>query len=354
LNGPQCLEHFGGLWRKLHRSALQCRAVEWARLTGTPDVGGLTPPGEPNRLRDEDYAKSLESLIRGLAALIEADAQRATAEEVPGLYVGYLRVLAPLVLRTADDKLEAACLAALQKLAAKSLPFAKEVQVYHEATDELLRWRARAAAAEAAGKSEKVAVAADLLARATVSRTDYQGLIGPQETKLTKARFNAPGPGILAGASKQVVDQPVRVRSIAGLAGGKAGVSRYEDRHYAIVTLAPLAEPAMALKQDLLVMEQLPALSLRATVAVESAAQGDLLAVGGRVASMWLEGVIPRFATLPESALPMVPLGPLPGEVNAAGMATQLLVRLNVTSQWMQHRYFFVDLAQAARPAAAQ
>jgi hypothetical protein len=352
LHGPQCLEHFGGQWKTNHLSAIRLRAVEWARLTQVPEVAGMYMPSEPKRIRDEDYAPFCDEVVRNLAGLIEADAQRAAPEEVPALYGAYLRILAPLVARAAGTKLEDAARGGLLKLAAKSPSFAQEVQAYHDATDELLRWRERAAAAEARAKSAGATGTADMLFQATSCREGYRGLVQPQDAKrLAAAQLIGSCPEILTGAAKQVVDHIVLVRNVAGLSNGKAGVSHYGDRHYAIIDLPALADQTAALKRELLVTEQLPALSLRATVAIHSAAQGDLVSAGGRVKSMMLEGVIPWFATLRESALPMVPLGPLPSEVGDTAMLRSLLVRLSVTPAWVQHRYFFAALESSAPPA---
>ena len=98
LAGPQCLEHFGGVWRQLHLSALHCRAMDWARITSIPDVTNLAQiDPQQVRMTDDVMSQFYEDVAKALATLIEADAQRATPADVPSLYQQYLQVLAPLI-----------------------------------------------------------------------------------------------------------------------------------------------------------------------------------------------------------------------------------------------------------------
>ena len=146
LGGPQCLEHFGGVWKQLHLAALRCRAMDWARITSIPDVTSLAQiDPQQVRMTDDIVSQFYGDVVKALATLIEADAQRVAPADVPSLYQQYLQVLAPLVAGTPDDKLQQAVQPALEKLAGKSAAFAEEVKSYQTATHELLRWRERLA-----------------------------------------------------------------------------------------------------------------------------------------------------------------------------------------------------------------
>ena len=143
LAGPQCLEHFGGVWRQLYLSALRCRAMDWPGSPTFPITYLEQIDPQQVRMTDDVILKFYEDVVKALSALIEADAERANPAEVPSLFQQYLQVLAALVADTPDYKLQQAVQPALEKLAAKSPAFAEEVNSYQTATHELLRWRER-------------------------------------------------------------------------------------------------------------------------------------------------------------------------------------------------------------------
>jgi hypothetical protein len=143
------------------------------------------------------------------------------------------------------------------------------------------------------------------------------------------------------------------VRDVAGLPGGKLGVARYDARHYSMVAAYRAADEIQRLRQDLLVTEQLPPLTLGAAMAIDSAERGDFFAVGGTVRGIYLEGLIPRFATLPEGGLSMLALGPLPVEPKHEGLLNHVVMRLEVAPSWVSHRYFFTDVVESTNAAGA-
>ena len=84
---------------------------------------------------------------------------------------------------------------------------------------------------------------------------------------------------------------------------GPVAIARYHVRSYANIP-APLdlAAETDALKFDLMVGDNLPAISMLAAVAVDSAERGDLAAVGGTITNQYLESLTTRFAALPTAA----------------------------------------------------
>ncbi len=352
LAGPQCLEHFGGVWKQQHLSALRCRAMDWARITNIPDVtylGQIDP--QQVRLTDDAVSQFYESVTKALASLIEADAQRATPAEVPLLYQQYLQVLAPLIASTPDDKLQLAVQPALERLAGKSAPFAEEVKSYQTATHELLRWRERLAQSSAAAAAASFPPSDQTLLKSFQSEGEFRGLFIPSDTAPNRAVLTASCPQVIPVAGQRALEQPILVRDLAGLTGGKLAVARYHDRHYATLPLPDAAAEVTRLQQELLVTAQQPAMSLEAALALDSAQRGNYAAAGGAIKGLHLEGLIPRFAALRPEAQSLVALGPLPAEVPPLGFISHVLVRLDVAPAWVQHRYFFLSVANAA-PAA--
>lgn len=346
LAGPQCLESFAAAWKQVHLSALRGRAVDWAYMTSIPDLSHLQQKGTP-RFVEADYARFCDDVVKALASLIEADAQRAAESEVPTLYLQYLQVLAPLVAAAGDDKLELAVQPALDKLAAKSTAFAQEVKAYVTATHELLRWRERLAQASAASAATAFPPSDQALVKFFVGEGEYRGLWAPSLPDPASAHLLASCPEVIPTASQRALEQPVLVKNIAGLSGGKIGVARYATRHYTTLPLPDVSAELVKLQQDLLVTAQQPTLSLEAAAAVDAAQRGRYLAAGGVVKGFYLEGLIPRFAALRPEAQQMVALGLLPVEKPPLGFVSHVLVRFDVAPAWVQHKHFFLPLAAA-------
>jgi hypothetical protein len=347
LSGPQCLDSFARQWQGVHLKALRCRAIDWARRLTVPQLNYLPVPESPNRVDADRYRDFCDQMVSGLAGIVAADAHRATAGEAAQLYPQYLTVLGKMLPRMADDRLETAVGSALEQLAAKSPELASQVTAYRAATDELLRWRERVAEEEAGAHDGQFPVSTPVLEQAFGSRTGYRGLVVPQQTGFDEARLFGHCPEVLIGGADQIVGRSVRVGDIAALQGGQMGVAMYAHRHYATLPLPVLAEAVESLQRDLLASEQAPPLSLAATVALASARQGDYRAAGGTVQTVYIEGLVPRFAVLPPAALPMTRLGPLEAIRNEGVVISHVLVRLQLVPAWIRHRYFFAELPQS-------
>ncbi len=342
--GPQCLDGFARVWKQVHLSALRCRAIEWARHVNIPVAMAARPASEPNMVDDTEYALFHGQIVEALASLVEADADRATGDEAAGLYRQYIQIFAPLVTRTADDKLEVAATAALEKLAAKSPGFAAEVKAYQDATGELLRWRERVAGAKTRSHAAQFQPSDQLMLRLVTSKADFKGLIQERNPNLNGASLIGSCPEVLSVASQGAIDQQITVGNVVGLAGTTFSVARYNLRHYAMVAKPDIANEIQSLKSDLFATDAAAPLSLPAAAAIHSAEQGDYVAVGGAVKGIHLEGLIPRFAVLSEAASPFVALGPLPGEPDDDRLLSHVLMRFDVLPKWAQHKYFFIQL----------
>lgn len=309
LNGPACLGHFAGAWRQVHLATLRCRAIDWARRPPLPQSGAPAAQ-DPKWIDETKYASFCTEYLKALVGFIEADSERAQGEEASQLYQQYLQILPPVVAQTADDALTASAEAALDKLAQKSPGFHAQVEAYRAATDELLRWRERSAASSVEAQAAKFTSSGELMQQATVSRDGFRGLLDATTPILDNARLI----GSVPVAVPEMMDKQVLVRDVVGLPGGTLGVARYRSRHYSMVSAYPAADEIQRLKEDLMVTEQLPPLTLPAAIAIDSAERGHYVAAGGVVRGIHIEGLISRLAVLPEGGVVMVAMGPLPTE----------------------------------------
>ncbi len=351
-NGPQCMDQFLRQWQGIHLNAVRCRAVDWARRVPVRTVAVVTP--RANRVDDALYAAFCEQLIQGLASIVAADAQRISATEASQLYAQYLQVLGPPLSRMSDDRLETALMLALNQLVAKAPELNEQVTAYRAATDELLRWRERVASEEAAARDTQFPASQTVLEQAFAARENYRGLLAAVEPTLAEAKLQGSCPEALIGAGNQVVQRSVRIGRTAALPGGTAAVAAYGDRHYATLPMPQVAQAADLLGRDLFVTEQTPPLSLPAAVAVASAREGQFEAVGGTIEHVFVEGLIPRFAVLPPAAFSMLRLGPLPTEPNERLLLPHVLLRLQLTPAWVNHRYFFAQVPPPASTGGAE
>jgi hypothetical protein len=336
----------------LQWGALRCRAVDWARRVRSPNHSYLPVPALENRVDEDKYAAFCTEMSAALAGIIAAEAARASGPDVPELYSRYLEVLGPLMNQVQTEGFQTAIQSALDQLASKSPELQDRILRYHAATDELLRWRERIASEAVAVQVASTASGREIIEQGLRSRDSYQGLFSDNMTKLATARLSASCPEILAGGAGNVVGQPVHVGRCTTLPVGTLGVTIYSDRMYATFPRPDVGAEVQKLKQELLADQSAP-LSLRAAVAVASADAGDFTATGGTVQSVFLEGLIPRFATLPEAALPMISLGPIKTEEVEATLIYHVLVRLQIAPTWISHRYFFVELPTGPTPATA-
>ena len=355
LAGPQCLDYFGNAWKQLQLSAIRCRAIDWARMTGIPDATNLTQiDPQQARIADDALTPFNDELLKALASLIAADAQRAAETDVPTLYMQYLQVLVPLIGATADDKLSLAVQPALEQLAGKSAAFSGEVKNYHTATHELLRWRERLAQTGAAAAAASFPTSDESVLKFFMSDGQFPGLFIQTDAAPNRAVLTASCPQMIPVASQRALEQPIRVKDIVGLTGGKLGVARYHARHYATLPLPDASAELTRLQQELMVTAQQPAMTLEAAAAVDSAQRGNYVDAGGLVKCLHVEGLIPRFAALRPEAQQMVALGPLPVEVKPLGVISHVLVRVDVAPAWVQHRYFFLPVPDAVATAPKQ
>jgi hypothetical protein len=337
--GPELLAHFDAAWQTLHVQAINALAIEWARATLIDRI-----PSPEWTAAEEDYANFAEQMSLALAGVIEADAMRVSDATARELYMQYLSVVADLIAHAPAS--EPALSAALARFEEKSPALQDQVASYRAATSELLRWRQRVARERATARAAGV-LPLQAAAREWFLRSEESGGLF-ERSDSPDARLNDPAGQILATGGPKAVGRPVVVGDIVALGGGTAGISRYGDRVYARVALpkddAKLLAAREALKRDLQATVQ-PPLWLEATLALRALERGDWAQIGGDVKGVYLEGHIPRFATLPTAAALLTPLGKLPASHTKEDQLAQMVLRVDVTPQWILQEYFFVELA---------
>lgn len=343
LTGPELIAHFDTVWQKTQVAALKSLAIEWAR-GHQADRALPTPAWIALR---SDYEQFATAATPALAALIAADAARVDAASAAALYQAYLPAVADLVDHT-GGKSESALQGALDAVLAKSPEATANVSAYRAATDELLRWRERVANEQAKAKQANYQEAHALARAAFMRNVDSAGFYEPEPANGVPKLYEAAAKTLVVGSPK-IVGKEVLLTDIAALGGtSQAGIARYRDRIYGRVTLpiAAMATEVAALENQLMVSATQQPLSLAATRAVRGARRGDLVSAGGLVGSVFVEGHVTRFATLPDAAALLLTLGALPGDYRDADQLEQVVLRLDVAPQWAQQRYLFVEVAK--------
>ena len=358
LTGPELVDRFGQKWREIQVMSLRCQALDWAMQFRASDMY----EGEGDSSIDKRDAISgpmrqfTASVEQAIAQAIDADAQRASAEDAIRLYHEYLRVLAPLARQAERRGLASVVEPPLEKLASKSDAFAQEVAAYRAATDELLRWRRRVAAGRAAGQATSYPSVEKPFFEATRNEGEYRGLFPEKDADPRFPALQASAPQVMPVATERLMGQTVAVHDVIRLPGqSRVAIARYRMRTYANVpTNLNVASELDALKYDLLVSDQAFPLTLAAMQSLTSAERGDFSAVGGTISGLHLESLITRFASLPEPAAVLMPLGVLPREDVEYRIHSQMLMRFDIQPHWAQHDHFFIALAPPADAAATQ
>jgi hypothetical protein len=338
LTGPALLRLFAQRWTDAQAAALRCQGLTWIIEASSPEFTALA----------QTHAKFSQDVVPALADLIAADVAHVTAENARARYVEYLRVLGPIVSLTADDKLAEAVGPRLAEVASKSPELAAEVEAYRKATSQLLRWRARTAAAYAKARQLQFPPVEQQFLAAVKDSPEGKGLVSEKDPSTAEAALpgNVSAPTIMERASKKLVGQPALVARLVGLpTAAKMACSRYGERTYSRVALPspPLDAQFAGLRGDLMV-DKGPPLTLEAAAAIMLTQRGDLEAVGGEIKGAYLEPLVWRFAALPPILQTLLPLGATLAERQDTPWTHQVVMRFDVGPKWVQSKYYFVEL----------
>jgi hypothetical protein len=352
ITGPEAITKFGERWAEAQVRTIRCRTLDWLLAASTEmyGPGGGYPGGSQSTSQIvSEFATFNNAMMQALARLIEADANRVTGPDAVRLYVEYLQACAPLIHRSANQSLAPVINPALQGLASRAPQLPLEIAAYAEGTADLLRWRGRVARGLAVARAAEFPSIDSLMFETTRSDKVYTGLYPKpdQPSNPSEATLLASAPEVMPRPIERLQGKPAQALDIVRLGNeGPAAIARYHVRSYANIP-APLdlAAETDALKFDLMVGDNLPAISMLAAVAVDSAERGDLAAVGGTITNQYLESLTTRFAALPTAASILTPLGLIPREQSQHSNKDQVLMRFDLTPNWAQHDFFFVEFS---------
>jgi hypothetical protein len=341
LTGPQAMARFGDEWRTVQVAAMQCRALNLARQGATN--GQAVDSADQIHARLERFSADMAT---ALVALIEADTEQAPEAEVRQRYLAYLPTVGLLLAQSPQGSLANQAAPALEKLAARSPGLAAEVETYRGATDELLRWRRRVAAAYATGREADFPPHLDRYKQAAEEERHLLSLL-PATSPTSKAGLPVPASQILQNLGTTLAGKTVTAHRFYGLpTSKKIGISPYSNRTVFQVTVGDQLDAELeVLRAELLAGGAGQPLSLAAATALATAERGDLVAVGGTYEQAALDGLVSRFGQLRTSAWPMAF-----GEDVMVDAATvdeplkQVLMRFMIKPAWLQHEYMFVQL----------
>jgi hypothetical protein len=347
---PQVMLDLVALWQETDAAVLRARALIWARLELDEKARV-----EATQL-DAGYAQLVQTMRAQLVALVAADAARLAPADVEPRYKAWMQSAGAASAALADPALRKSLSAALDQLAAKSPEMDKQVKLYHQATDDMLRWRERTVQSYVQfHRGDSVPLEKRL-----------HDAAGPQGKSLGFFPHDAGALELLDAAP--VVIPPLAEKTIGTSAivqrvflhtalngatspAALSGLSGLDHRTYAQVGEVPDIQPAAAaLRADLGVSglgsaapsstAPLEPLTLDAAEALLAAELGAVDSIGGKITGLRVEGLIPRLAAVSTTDLLSRPQ-PLPAE-NAGKAQAQLLIRFTLEPTWIAGRYFVV------------
>lgn len=346
-SGPQWLVDFGQQWQQAQINAMRALGLSMARHS----TNEREAPQTLNALIASQHQFN-SGVIAGIAGLISADASQVTPAAALDLYRDYLNALAPLVALCRDSELLTSVQPALKQLADRSPALQGDVGMYRKATRDMLRWRERVAHSFTKGRyAEYPPLPKQFVAAA--QRNDV-----PSEQRLFASAGQTDKLAMLIGPGNLVataIGEPLRdsKASIGNLLNSRDGSahatsSRQNSLYVRFPMLLDLTDAVADLKAALLVDEDSPPLTLEAAVALETAARGDLAAVGGTVTDVVIEGYSTRLANMSEADWGFLRLGAIPPPQDLRLTNLQFLpyvtVRAVLDPQWWRHKYFYVRL----------
>ncbi|MFO0868010.1 MAG: hypothetical protein U0935_03605 [Pirellulales bacterium] len=366
LTGPQAVAALLASAQQLHVRLLKYHALSLA-LQGRAAGGGYTgmvPMGSTGGVTADPLVQQYvnefpAALSAGLSKVVAADTARVAEADVAALYTAYVEAVALFSMRTGNSPVATALHTSLQQLAAKSPAVAANVTAYDEATTELLRWRNRVAASQARARLSSHPTVETPFRPAFTSKELYLGLFDATMPDFQEPRLLAAAPDILLPAVEKVVGQKATIGEWRGIGTGKNTASVLESRTYGTMKgVRGSVEPALAaLRADLFLADDAPPLTLAAAAAVQSAEVGDWDQCGGTIQGLHLEAFITRLATLPDPVWQLVPWGAAPPatrrvETVNVSILPQVIVRFEMSPEWVQHRFFFSEIAATEAEAA--
>jgi hypothetical protein len=338
LAGPDLLEGLADEWRPLQAAAMRSYALFWV------EESLLKAADDPQKLVENQHRFSAD-MTAALAAIVAADAARATPAEAETLYPRYLAAAARVLALANTPALKEALDPPLETLAAKSPQLSSDIAAYRAATDDVLRWRKLVMQAH----SRRLEATFPKLA------TRFSVLSGNNGSlfKITPGghdvgggmNLGVPLPEVMGLMTPALVGQQVSVPGVVEAA-------TFDDVPHSanfgsVWARSPLRDallgPSQAVARTLLADGAGP-LTLPAAIALDDATHGGHLTVGGTISGYEVCGVVARWSRLAPSDVGLVRLGPLAeGDIDLRA-GRRVYFGFAVEPAWILHDCFFISL----------
>jgi hypothetical protein len=333
-DGPEALKVVAKNWQASHLQRL--RLHSFSRATSSGFKAGMNSEGNSAPVDLGDGA-----MLSVKAGIVEFIKRQANSNSIsPELYYVYQRILAEMSLQVDDVQWNEALQSSLSTLA-KAAQLSTEEFSFRLATDELLRWRERAASEWS--KALPVPTADSVARQELTSKPPTIGLYGPtpnSQPSITKAL-----PDLVPEVGEKLTGKLVRIGKTIPVASetGNNWISRLDQGLLFTIDQNPVSKAVVPLlKQELLCEAQQP-LSLKAAAALISAEAGFCEQVGGTVGEIALDSYMRQMTNLPEGLFNIIPLGSV-GEELATDPRWLLIVKGKLQPTWIQHRYLLISL----------
>jgi hypothetical protein len=324
-------------WGRASAGLNRAIALNWAFTNRTKIVIEPTPQ---QLYRDAQPA---------LVSLIDAAASSPQIDDVPRLYSELLKQVATADRRCRKDaKFMDGFKDSFDQFARQDRNLHATVSAYQMATQQPLRWQRKFVSQQVSELSKGFSTMRKLLYSKREASTAKRSLFAP----INRQRIIAASNTLVAPASV-LVQEATPVLVGARITSGRLIRLSPESRTSVVPVQiqgyisSPSPKPRKAQLDDLrsllMITDSHGPLTLEAANAITSAEYADYESVGGVVAEIHLESLVTRFATMPDIAHVLVPLG------NSAKLTTltfprkQVCWRLNINPQWAHNEYLVVQ-----------
>jgi hypothetical protein len=340
VSGPMFLQQWHARWPLV-------QAASQRALMAQRTLEQLGLPGDQNRSASlqqarADFANALPGL---LAAVIQADAQRAPAAEAATRYPEYVAACATICGTGPREAYQAAFEPPLQALAAKG-GLEAEIAAYRLATEPLLGWKRLFARTHAQAATAGATPVHDWASKVFTTPYQTHSILPPSNPSIQAAAVNSSVdlvlPAVLPAAD---VPKLTFTDLVPANASGQRWLARYRGRVFGLTgppdSNAWKREVAH-LEQGLLVNEQAAPPTLAAAISLHTARTGMFESAGGPLSQATVDGLLSRFSVLSDEAAALLPRGVLEDERIADQDPTQALrLRCDLaTPRWFQHECF--------------
>ncbi len=332
LDGPAALEALKSQWLAAHAKLQRFAGLTWAISpvdTGRQDTSAA--------VAGELQTVALDTIKR----IIEADAATIQASDVPGHHQRYLTALAQLSNLTSTNLLESSLDASLKQLLAKNPVYQQQVDQYQAATRDLMIFDQRQREQKLAALQAKFP-AADAVVRKGVEIVDQQpGLVLTQSNYPMLPTLSSPANLTIQTVGPRLMNQVVSLKRVRALsADAKVEVAGLDSRTYGSILRVMLPQAEVSRVAALLLVDTAhPPLSLAGMHAIQCLVEGTYEAAGGQIMGFQLEPVVARFASMPDVAATIVPLGSAGAAAAIQMHLNQMMMRVDVVPQWVLYPF---------------